>query len=172
MSGSTRTSRHRLACHLGVRQRRALQDQCSAGHALRQASAVRAAGPTARPAHSSTHLIEADLDAAFPCFLFLGRCDPTDPLVSRQRRDVGPEAYRNGVGLDGSPEVWRQLMDSAADGRSSSHGSKWVVPCRLTVEMRRAPRRRDGTGTPSASAPFGCCSPIWKVVLPGTPNKR
>jgi hypothetical protein len=79
----------------------------TAEEAWQQASAVRAAGPTARPAHSSTHLIEADLDAAFPGLFFLGRGDPTDPLVSRQRADSGPEAFRSGIGFDGSPEICR-----------------------------------------------------------------
>ena len=68
---------------------------------------MRASGPTARPAHSSAHLIDADLDAAFPRVFFLGRCDPTDPLVSRQWGDIGPEAHGRGVGFDGNPEVCR-----------------------------------------------------------------
>ena len=72
-----------------------------------QASAVRASGPTARPAHASAHLIDADLDAAFPSTFFLDRCDPTDPLVSRQWGDIGPEALGSGVGFDRSPEVCR-----------------------------------------------------------------
>jgi len=72
-----------------------------------QASAVRASGPTARPAHASAHLIDADLDAAFPSTFFFGRGDPTDPLVSRQRGDIAPEALGSGVGFGGSPEVFR-----------------------------------------------------------------
>jgi hypothetical protein len=70
-------------------------------------SAMRAAGPTARPAHSSTHLIEANLDAAFPGHFLLGRSDPTDPLVSRKRGNSGQEAFRSGVGFDGFAEIWR-----------------------------------------------------------------
>src|ERR1044072_67206 len=50
-----------------------------------QPSAVRASRPTARPAHASPHLIDADLDAAFPGGFLLCRSDPTNPLVSRQR---------------------------------------------------------------------------------------
>ena len=72
-----------------------------------QASAVRASGPTARPAHASAHLIDADFDAAFSSTFFFGRGDPTDPLVSRQRGNIGPEALGSGVGFDGSPEVCR-----------------------------------------------------------------
>jgi hypothetical protein len=70
-------------------------------------SAVRATGPTARPAHASAHLIETDLNATFSSLFFLGRRDPTDPLVSCQRRDSDPEALRSGVRFDCTPEVGR-----------------------------------------------------------------
>ena len=76
-------------------------------NAVAQASAVGASGPTARPAHASPHLIDADLDAAFPGGFLLGRTDPTDPLVPRQWGDIGPEALGSGVGFDRSPEVCR-----------------------------------------------------------------
>jgi len=66
-------------------------------------SAVRASGPTARPAHASAQLIDADLDATLPSLLLLRRCDPTDPLVARQRCDIYPKAFHGGVGLDGFP---------------------------------------------------------------------
>jgi hypothetical protein len=84
----------------------ATSDHCHSSPTRGQpASSVRAAGPTARPAHSSTHLVEADLDAAFPGFFFPGGRYPADPLVSRQRRDIGPQAFRSGVGFDGFPKV-------------------------------------------------------------------
>src|SRR5262245_41820273 len=70
----------------------------------RGASTVRAAGPTAWPAHSSAHLIDADLDAMLASLLFLGRRNPTDPLVSCQRGDIGPKAFGSAVGFDGSPK--------------------------------------------------------------------
>jgi hypothetical protein len=68
---------------------------------------VRASGPTARPAHATAQLINADLDAALPSLFFLGRRDPTDPLVSRQRGNIGPKALGSGVGFDGPSEVCR-----------------------------------------------------------------
>ena len=74
---------------------------------VEQASAVWAAGPTARPAHAAAHLIDADPDAALPSLFFLGRRDPTDPLVSRQRSDISPKALGRGVGFNGSSEVYR-----------------------------------------------------------------
>jgi hypothetical protein len=88
-----------------------------------QASAVRASGPTARPAHASAQLIDADLDAAFSSLFFLGRCDPTDPLVSRQWGDIRPDALRSGVGFDGFPEVCGQFVHRAARDLLSSHTS-------------------------------------------------
>ena len=88
---------------------------------LGQVSAVRASGPTARPAHASAQLIDADLDAAFSSLFFLGRCDPTDPLVSRQWGDIRPDALRSGVGFDGFPEVCGQFVHRAARDLLSSH---------------------------------------------------
>src|SRR5262245_33621201 len=71
------------------------------------ALAVWTSRPTARPAHASTHLIYADFDAVLPSLFFLRRRDPTDPLVSGQWGDVGPEALGSGVGFDGSPKICR-----------------------------------------------------------------
>ena len=88
-----------------------------------QTSTVRAAGPTARPAHSSPHLIDADLDAVFPRVFLLGRRDPTNPLISCQWGNIGPEAPGRGVGFDRNPEVCRQLMDRAARDLLSRHNS-------------------------------------------------
>jgi len=91
-----------------------------------QVSAVRASGPTARPAHASSHLIDADLDAALPGGFLLGRSDPTDPLVSRQRGDIGPNARGSGVKLDGFSEICWQLMDRAVRDFLTGHTSKRV----------------------------------------------
>jgi hypothetical protein len=84
---------------------------------------VRATGPTARPTHSSTHLIDADLDAALPSLFFLGRGNPTDPLVSCQWGYIGPEALGSGVGFNGYPKVRRQFVDRAARYVLSGHAS-------------------------------------------------
>ena len=87
---------------------------------------MRASGPTARPAHASLHLINADLDAALPGGFLLGRSDPTDPLVSRQRGDIGPKARGSGVKLDGFSEICWQLMDRAVREFLTGHTSKRV----------------------------------------------
>jgi len=84
-------------------------------------SAVRASRPTARPAHTSAQLIDADLDAAFPSLCFLGRRDPTDPFVSRQWGDIGPEALRSGIGFYGFPDICWQFVHRAARDPLSSH---------------------------------------------------
>ena len=88
-----------------------------------QALAVWASGPTARPAHASAHLIDTDPDATLPCSFLLGRSDPADPLVSRQRRDIGPEARGHGIELDGISEICGQLMNRAVRELLSVHRS-------------------------------------------------
>jgi len=65
------------------------------------ASTMRATGPTARPAQALAHLVEADLDAALAGLFFPGRADPADPLVPRQWRDVQPQAFGVGIGIEG-----------------------------------------------------------------------
>ena len=87
---------------------------------------MRASRPTARPAHASPHLIDADLDAALPGGFLLGRSDPTDPLVSRQRGDIGPKALGGGVKPDGFSEICWQLMDRAVREFLTGHTLKRV----------------------------------------------
>ena len=102
---------------LGVSFIEAQRGQKRGGHP----SAVRASGPTARPAHASAQLIDADLDAALPSLFFLGRRDPTDPFVSRQWGDIGPEALRSGIGFYGFPDICWQFVHRAARDPLSSH---------------------------------------------------
>ena len=98
------------------------------GKIVGQASAVRASGPTARPAHASLHLINADLDAPLPGGFLLGRSDPTDPLVSGQRGNIGPEALGSDVRFDGLSEVGWQFMNRAVSDFLSRHASRVFVP--------------------------------------------
>ena len=102
---------------LGVSFFEAQRGQKGGGHP----SAVRASGPTARPAHASAQLIDADLDAALPSLFFLGRRDPTDPFVSRQWSDIDPEALRSGIGFYGFPDICWQFVHRAARDPLSSH---------------------------------------------------
>jgi hypothetical protein len=98
------------------------------------ASAVRASGPTARPAHASLHLIDANLNAALSGGILLGRSNPTDPLVSRQRGYVGPEVLGSGIKLDGFSEICRQLMDRAIREFLTSHTSIGVCFAQQVIE--------------------------------------
>ena len=102
-----------------------------------QASAVRATGPAARPAHSSAHLVQADLDAAVPRLFLLGGCDPAYPFVSRQRGDGGPETADSGTGFDGLPQVERKPVDRAARGSSLSHALAASRPMSSNVRLER-----------------------------------
>lgn len=99
-----------------------------------QASAVRATGPAARPAHSPTHLVETDLNAALPGLLLPGRGDPAYPFISRQRGNGGPGTLHGSVGLDGLPEVRRKRMDRTARDCPGSHAL--VASLLLSVHQR------------------------------------
>ncbi len=54
----------------------------------------------------------------------LGRGDPTDPLVTRQRGNVGPKVYGCGIRPDGLSEIRRQLVNCAVREFLSGHTSK------------------------------------------------
>ena len=90
----------------------------------RQSLAMWASGPTARPAHATAHLVNSNLDAAFSSGFLLGGDDPTDPLIPRQRGDVGPKVLGCGIHLDGLSEIIRQYVNCAIRESLSSHNSK------------------------------------------------
>jgi hypothetical protein len=46
-------------------------------------STMRTTSPTTRSAHAFAHFIKADGYTAVSGFVFLGRCNPADPLVAR-----------------------------------------------------------------------------------------
>jgi hypothetical protein len=106
----------------------------------RQALAVRASGPTARPAHAGVHLINAKLDAALSRRFLLGRSDPTDPLVTCERGEVGPKPRGCRIELDGLSEICGELMNRAVREFLSGHISKSVIPpnTKLTDDEERA----------------------------------
>ena len=90
----------------------------------RQSLAMWASGPTARPAHATAHLINSNLDAALSGDFLLGRGNPTDPLVTRQRGNVGPKVLGCGIQLDGLSEICRQFVNCAVLEFLSGHTSK------------------------------------------------
>ena len=83
-----------------------------------------ASGPTARPAHAAAHLVNSNLDAALSGDFLLGRSNPTDPLVTRQRGNVGPKVLGCGIQLDGLSEICRQFVNCAVLEFLSGHTSK------------------------------------------------
>jgi hypothetical protein len=85
---------------------------------------MRASGPTAWPAHASAHLVNSNLDAALLGGFLLGRGDPADPLVARQRGNLGPKVPGGGIQLDGLPEICRQFVNGAVRKFLSGHSSK------------------------------------------------
>ena len=95
-------------------------------------------GPAARPSYARSHLIDTDLDATFPGRFLLGRSNPADPLVSRQRGDVAPEIHGGDITLYGLSEICGQLVNRAVPELSSVHGCLLS----LTPELSRAAKRR------------------------------
>src|SRR5579862_4695796 len=86
--------------------------------------AMWASGPTARPAHAAAHLINSNLDAALSGHFLLGRGNPTDPLVTRQRGNVGPQVLGCGIEQDGLSEICRQFVNCAVLEFLRGHTSK------------------------------------------------
>jgi len=86
--------------------------------------AMWASGPTARPAHATAHLVNSHLNAALPGGFLLGRGDPTDPFVARQRGNVGPKVAGCAIQLDGLSEICRQFVNCAVREFLSGHISK------------------------------------------------
>lgn len=83
-----------------------------------------APGPTARPAHATADLINSNLDATLSGDFLLGRGNPTDPLVTRQRGKVGPQVLGGGIQLDRLSEIRRQFVNCAVLEFLSGHTSK------------------------------------------------
>jgi hypothetical protein len=89
---------------------------------------VRAPRPTTRPAHAAAHLIDAYFDAAFSGGFLFGRRDPTNPLVTRQRGEVGPKPLSNGIKLNRLSEISWELMNRAVRELLSVHTPSVFVP--------------------------------------------
>jgi len=72
---------------------------------------MRAAGPTTRPAHSFYKLGVRPFNPVTPCLRFLGRNNPADPLIARQRRNILPGWSRRFGGSNDFSQVRRKFMD-------------------------------------------------------------
>ena len=77
-------------------------------------SAMGTTCPTARAAHAFAHFIKANSYASASGFILFGGCNPTDPFIARQRRNVLPRLQRFYVGGQCLFQVRGQVMDHAA----------------------------------------------------------
>jgi hypothetical protein len=96
---------------------------------------MRTTRPTAGPPHAFTHLIEADAYATCSGFVFLSRCNPTDPLVACQRSDVRPHVLHDRIVFDCFAEVRRHSVNGT--------GSKLLLNCHLYPMTLLVRSRRD-----------------------------
>ena len=76
-------------------------------------SAMRAARPATRSAHSAFHFGERFLDADTPRLGFLPGYDPANPLIACKWRDVVPERQHFRHPRDGHSEVVGQFVYGA-----------------------------------------------------------
>ena len=73
-----------------------------------------AARPTAWSSHSFAHLINANLDAAYSSFSFLGGSNPTDPFVAGQWGKCFPKSIRQTIGYDCFLEIiWKLVHNNS-----------------------------------------------------------
>jgi len=82
---------------------------------------MRAAGPTARPAHALFQLRLHALDVLLSGFRFLHRDHPADPFIARERRNVLPRGPRRRVGNKRRAQIRRELVYDAAGDRFFAH---------------------------------------------------
>ena len=66
--------------------------------------------PTAWPAHPTFQLRKRLLDSYSPRLRFLAACNPADPLVARERRNIFPERQRFWRLNKGLPQILRQFV--------------------------------------------------------------
>jgi len=91
------------------------------GDKLARLSTMRTAGPAAGAPLPVLEVLAAPGDPARSGLRLLGRRDPADPFVARERRDVLPCRQRLGVGYEGLFQVRGQVVDHAA----------WDLSCAL-----------------------------------------
>ena len=71
---------------------------------------MRAAGPTARTAHAFAHFIKADCYTTVSGFIFLGRCNPANPFIARERCDIRPYILCHRIRIDCFAKIRRHFM--------------------------------------------------------------
>lgn len=73
-------------------------------------SAMRTAGPTTRAAFPRLEILDCALDSAVARRFLFGRDDPTNPFVSRQRRQIPPSRPRRGSRAEGRAHIFRYFV--------------------------------------------------------------
>jgi hypothetical protein len=90
---------------------------------LSAGSAMRTAGPTTGAAFARLELLDRALDSsAARCPLF-GRYDPTNPFVSRQRRQILPGRLRLDSRVEGLAKVRRDFVHGTGFAIALHHHS-------------------------------------------------
>lgn len=84
-------------------------------------SAVRAARPTTRAAFPCPELLDRALDSAGARRFLFGRDDPTNPFVSRQRRQILPGRLRRGLRAEGRAHICRGFVHGCRSGLALYH---------------------------------------------------
>src|SRR3954453_2453350 len=97
-----------------------------------------AARPAARPAHTLLELLLRAANAALARLGLLRILDPTDELVARERRDVGPGVERRRVAAERLAQILGKLVHHAVGHSSAAHGVS-LRPAETFTQ--RSPRR-------------------------------
>ena len=77
---------------------------------LRAGSAMRTARPTTGAAFARLKFLDRALDSSDARRYLFGRDDPTNPFVSRQRRQILPGRLRRGFRIEGAAKVRREIV--------------------------------------------------------------
>lgn len=101
-------------------------------------STMGTASPATRSAHAFVHLVEADGNTTPSRFILLGRRDPADPLITRERSDVCPHASNARVRRNGFAEVHRHFVHCARSDFYVSHAVTVTLTWGLTSPLVRA----------------------------------
>ena len=86
------------------------------GRRLPLISTMRATSPTTWSAHAFAHFIKTDCYTAVPSFIFLGRYDPADPFIARERCDIRPYSFHFSVRLDCFAKIrWHSMYHTTGE---------------------------------------------------------
>jgi hypothetical protein len=125
-------------------------------------STMRAAAPTTGPAHPFSHFVETHLYTSFPGLVLLGRRNPADPLIPRQRCDICPHFLHYRFGLDRFSKIRRHPM-------YATRGGVWVLSLhdvKSTQETYLVARRWGGDPSATIRCIASCHRKSWQIQMP------